>query len=189
MGVAITTPSKDESGMKQSFKEELENYKNLADYRETQKKELLEAIVAGIKAIDAATDEEGAKRALANAKAVIDKIMTDAQLTLEEQTSSISNPKGTSIKGKLKTKANNFTVKWKKAASVTGYQIQYSTSKKFTKKTTKIKSVNKASKTKLTVKKLKPGKKYYVRIRTYKTVNGTSYYSEWSKAKTVKIKK
>lgn len=43
--------------------------------------------------------------------------------------------------------------------------------------------------TKLTVKKLKAGKKYYVRIRICKIVNGTTYYSDWSKAKTVKIKK
>ena len=38
-------------------------------------------------------------------------------------------------------------------------------------------------------KKLKPKKKYYVRVRTYKTVNGVKFYSEWSSAKSVKVKK
>ena len=31
-------------------------------------------------------------------------------------------------------------------------------------------------------------KKYYVRVRTYKTVNGKKVYSSWSKVKSVKIK-
>ena len=67
--------------------------------------------------------------------------------------------------------------------------MQYSTNKKFTKKTTKVKTVKGASKTKLTVKKLKAKKKYFVRVRTVQKVNGTPYYSKWSKAKTVKTKK
>ena len=36
---------------------------------------------------------------------------------------------------------------------------------------------------------LKGGKKYYVKIRTYKIVNGTKHYSPWSKTKTVTTKK
>ena len=95
-------------------------------------------------------------------------------------------PKESSLKGKIKAKSKSFTVKWKKQTDVSGYQIQYSTNKKF-KKGTKIKTVKKPNVTKLTVKKLKAGKKYYVRVRTYKTVNGTNYYSPWSKSKSVKI--
>ncbi len=99
-------------------------------------------------------------------------------------------PKGTSISGKPIAKSKSFAVKWKKQpVSVTGYQIQYSTNKKFTKKTTKKKEIKQPSKTKLTVKKLKPKKTYYIRIRTYKKVKGKNYYSSWSKAKRVKVKK
>ena len=98
-------------------------------------------------------------------------------------------PGSTAIKGKIKATTKAFLVKWEKQTDITGYQIQYSTNKKFKKKGTKLKTVKKPQTTKLTVKKLKAGKKYYVRIRTYKTVNATTYYSEWSKAKTVKIKK
>lgn len=98
-------------------------------------------------------------------------------------------PKGTSVSGKITPKSKGFTVKWRKqSTSTTGYQIQYSTGKKFTKKTTVSKTVKKSS-TKLTVKKLKAKKKYYVRIRTYKTVNGKKYYSGWSGVKVVTTQK
>lgn len=87
---------------------------------------------------------------------------------------------------KVKARNKGFEAKWKKQASqTTGYQIQYSTSKKFTKKTTGTKTVKKSSKTNLTIGILKSGKKYYVRIRTYRTVNGTKYYSAWSKSKKI----
>ena len=66
--------------------------------------------------------------------------------------------------------------------------IEKKLNKKFKKKGTKIKTVKKSTAAKLTVKKLKAGKKYYVRIRTYKTINGTNYYSAWSKSKSVKTK-
>lgn len=186
---------------KEQGKTELENYKNPVDYREAQKIELAAAIAAGKAAIDAATNEAGVSRALAAAKSVIDQIKTNAQLLMEEEKKGGNNteedsnsgkvtvPKATSIKGKIIAKKKAFLVKWKKKTGITGYQIQYSTNKKFKNKGSKIKTVKKPSTTKLTVKKLKSGKKYYVRIRTYKTVNGTSYYSEWSKAKKVKIKR
>ena len=95
-------------------------------------------------------------------------------------------PKPTNIT-KVAATAKGFQVAWKKQPeSTTGYQIQYSTSKKFTKKTTKAKTVKKTSATKLAVRKLKAKKKYYVRIRTYKTAKGKNYYSNWSKTKTVR---
>ena len=45
-----------------------------------------------------------------------------------------------------------------------------------------------AGETSATIKKLKSKKKYYVRMRTYKVVNGKKVYSAWSKAKSVKVK-
>ena len=42
--------------------------------------------------------------------------------------------------------------------------------------------------TKKVIKKLKSKKRYYVQIRTYKTVGGQYYYSTWSKSKSVKVK-
>ena len=95
-------------------------------------------------------------------------------------------PKKTSIK-KLSKGKKKFTVTWAKVSGVKGYQIQYSSDKKF-KKNNKSVTVTKQKTTKATVKKLKSKKKYYVRVRTYKTVNGKKIYSSWSKVKSIKTK-
>ncbi len=102
-------------------------------------------------------------------------------------------PKNTAI-SKLTAAKNTITVKWKKQAKQTaGYELQYSTSSKFTKKTTKTVKIAKNKVTSKKIAKLKAKKKYYVRIRTYQTVKvgkkSTKIYSDWSKAKTVTTKK
>ena len=74
----------------------------------------------------------------------------------------------------------------KKTTQVTGYEIQYSTSKKF--KSAKKVTIKKAKTTTTTIKKLKAKKTYYVRVRTYKTVKGKKYYSDWSSYKSKKTK-
>lgn len=84
-----------------------------------------------------------------------------------------------SQKGKL-------SLKWKTSKGQ-GYQIQYSTGKKFA-SGTKVKNVSGQKKTSVTLKGLKSKKKYYVRIRTYQKVDGQIWYSDWSKAGKVKIK-
>lgn len=94
-------------------------------------------------------------------------------------------PKASSIK-KIKKAKKSLKVTWKKVKNVKGYQLQYSTSKKF--KKAKTVTVKKAKTTSKTIKKLKAKKKYYVRIRTYITVNGKKQYSDWSKAKSQKTK-
>lgn len=78
-------------------------------------------------------------------------------------------------------------VTWKKVKGIKGYQIQYSTNKKF-KKGNKTITVKSTKSTSATIKKLKSKKKYYVRMRTYKVVKGKKVYSAWSKAKSVKVK-
>ena len=100
-------------------------------------------------------------------------------------------PKATSISS-LKAGSKKFTVKWKKRATqTTGYQVQYSASSKFSK--AKTVTVGKNTTVSKKISKLSGKKKYYVRVRTYKTVkiNGKSIriYSGWSKAKTVTTKK
>lgn len=103
-----------------------------------------------------------------------------SQITIKPKKATVSSLKS-SAKKKL-------TVKWKKDTSVTGYQVQYSTSSKFVKKSTKTSTVSKKSTTSKTVSSLKSKKKYYVRVREYKTVNGKKIYGAWSKAKSVKVK-
>lgn len=98
----------------------------------------------------------------------------------------VSKPKSAKFK-KVKAAKKAVSVEWKKVSGVKGYQVQVATDKKF-KKNKKTATVKKQKTTKVTIKKLKAKKKYYVRIRTYKTVNGKKVYSSWSKVKTVKTK-
>lgn len=87
--------------------------------------------------------------------------------------SSLTNKKGKKV-----------YIKWKKNSKSTGYQIKYVTGK------SKAKTVKASSKAKTkTISKLKKGKTYKVRIRSYKKVSNVTYYSAWSKQKSVKIKK
>ena len=82
-------------------------------------------------------------------------------------------PKGTKV-SKITAARKSLKVKIKRKKSVSGYQIQY--------------SLKKNSLTSKTIKKLKAKKTYYVRVRTYKTVNGKKYYSAWSKVSKKKTK-
>lgn len=99
-------------------------------------------------------------------------------------------PKTTSI-SKVTAGKKKMTVKWKKQATQTsGYQLQYGAASNF--KGAKTTTITKNKTVSKSVSKLKAKKKYYVRIRTYKTVkvNGKSMklYSTWSKAKSAKVK-
>ncbi len=78
------------------------------------------------------------------------------------------------------------TVAWKAVTGATGYEVQYSTSSKL--RSSKTATVKKGSTKKTTIKKLTKGKKYYFRVRAYKTIDGKKVYGAWSAVKSVKIK-
>lgn len=102
------------------------------------------------------------------------------------QMRTVSNyPSKTSITSLTRGK-KSFVVKWKKV-KCSGYQIQYADNKKMKKAVTK--TIKKSGTVKYQAKKLKAKKKYYVRVRAYKTVKGKKYYSGWSKIKSVTTKK
>ena len=89
-------------------------------------------------------------------------------------------PKGTNIT-RLRAAKKSVAIKWKKRTSQTdGYQIRYSVDSRF-KKGNKLVTVNKGNKNSKKLTGLQAKKKYYITIRTYKTVGKQRYYSEWSK--------
>lgn len=101
------------------------------------------------------------------------------------------NPKGTDV-SKVTAAKKGFKVTWKKQKTqTTGYQVQYSTDKNFKKNNNTV-TISKNSTTSKSVGKLKAKKKYYVRVRTYKTVKfggkSVKLYSGWSQAKSVTTK-
>ncbi|MCD8149279.1 MAG: BspA family leucine-rich repeat surface protein, partial [Clostridiales bacterium] len=95
---------------------------------------------------------------------------------------------GASLLSVKNSAAKKMTVMWSKKSGVSGYQIQYSTSSSFS-SGNKTVTVSGASATSKVISSLTKKKTYYVRIRTYKTVSGTKYYSAWSSTKKVKISK
>lgn len=94
---------------------------------------------------------------------------------------------------KVAPKKKGIALKWKKTAVGCSYKIAYSTSKKFTKKSSHIIDVRKSRTISKTISRLKPKQRYYVRIRAYKDVTlsgkNTKLYSSWSKVRTVYTKK
>lgn len=80
--------------------------------------------------------------------------------------------------------SGQLTSKWKKISAVSGYQVQYATSKSFS----GVETVSTTATAK-TVSGLKKGSTYYVRIRAYKKISGKTYYSAWSSTKSIKTRK
>lgn len=80
--------------------------------------------------------------------------------------------------------SGKLTVRWKKAAGASGYQIQYAASRSMRGSRT----VSASALTR-TLSGLKKGSTYYVRIRAYKKVSGKTYYSTWSSVKNAKVRK
>ena len=92
-------------------------------------------------------------------------------------------PQPTVLKS-LTFSSKGFTARWKKQPTqTTGYQLQYASNSKFKSAKTITFVSNKTTSRKVT--KLSAKKKYYVRVRTYKTVSGKRYYSKWSAVKSV----
>lgn len=145
----------------------------------------LNAAVAKIEQIQKAADKAAADKAAAD-KAAAQKLASYNAAKSKAQALKVTKQKAKS-KAKKKIK-----VTWKSASGAAGYQIQYGLKKNFKKaKTVTVKGAKKKS---ATLKKLKAGKKYYVRIRPYSTVTNTSgkaetVYGTWSKTMKIKAKK
>ncbi|MBQ7065432.1 MAG: fibronectin type III domain-containing protein [Lachnospiraceae bacterium] len=97
----------------------------------------------------------------------------------------------TKVKTVKNLKGKKAKLTWSKKSDVNGYQVQVAQNKKFTKgKKSKVVAVSSYSHPKsYTFTKLKKGKTYYARVRTFKLVNGQRYYSDWSAAKKFKVNK
>ena len=154
-------------------------------YRSTDGKKFTK--IATVKSANAIKYSD--KKATKNGQKYVYKVVTyyNGNQTVSSADSSVktgyrlSTMKVSSLTNKKGKKAY---IKWTKNSKSTGYQIEYVTGK------SKAKTVKASSKAKTkTISKLKKGKTYKVRIRSYKKVSNVTYYSAWSKQKSVKIKK
>ncbi|MCR5737968.1 MAG: hypothetical protein K6G64_09985 [Eubacterium sp.] len=91
-------------------------------------------------------------------------------------------------------KGRKAKIQWKKVKTASGYQIRYSTNRKFRKKVSK-RMVRSAKKYRKIIKGLKAKKTYYVQVRSFQKIRNTvtgktiMIYGKWSNKKKVKIKK
>ena len=128
-----------------------------------------------------------AKNFVGKATITVTAATTKTYKATTKQVTVTVNPAGVKLTSVKNYKGKKLKAYWKKNTKVTGYQVQYSTSSKF--KSAKTVTVKGYKNTSTTITKLTKNKKYYVRVRTYKTVSKTNYYSGWSGAKSVTIKK
>lgn len=198
---------------KSNAKLDLGIYMAPSEYRDAEKALLLEILAEGESAIDAAETREEVALLLAEYKARIDELKTDAEYTQEEEKArkeqeekerkakeaAIKKAKAakTTVKVKALTK-HRAKVTWKKVTlsytvdgkkytrAVTGYKIYRATKKNGKYKL--VKTVKKAKTLKYTDKKLKKGKKYFYKVRTYTMIDGTAYLGKWSKVKAIRAK-
>ena len=152
---------------------------------EVAKNTAVTSITAQIAADKAAADKAAADKAAAD-KAAADKAAADKaaadKAAIEKEIADFqkSTVKITSVKN---SKGKKIVVKFKKINDA-GYQVSYGTKSNF--KGAKAKTT---SNTSYTIKNLKKGKTYYVRVRAYKTIGGNKVYSKYSSKKKVVIKK
>ena len=106
--------------------------------------------------------------------------------TGSKQATFVITPKAPKI-SKVRGVAGGVSVKWAKSPKATGYQVRVALNKGFKsgKKTVKLKGAKATSKK---LSGLKAGKRYYVKVRAFKKVGSKTYYSAWSKVKSVKTK-
>lgn len=116
----------------------------------------------------------------AQIQAIKDNMLTP----LPKPTPKVVKPGKVKIKSAKNSKKKTVVVKYKKATNAKGYQVWYSTSKKFKKAKKKF-----TTKTTYKIKKLKKKKKYYIKVRAYNLNGKTKVYGAFSKVKKVKIKK
>ena len=184
---------------------ELDGYKEPMLYRDAEKETLMSIISEEKGKIRNLTSKEDVAAALISAKARLDTVKTDADLTREEEArkeqerkekeeaeqkakaAAIKRAKAARTTVSVKAlKKHRAKVTWKKISGVTGYKV-YRAAKK-NGKYMLVKTIKKAKTLKYTDKKLKKGRKYYYKVRTYTKIDGGTYLGKWSKVKRITAK-
>ena len=153
--------------------------KKESDYDAEDWTALNAAIDSGKEAIDAATTIDEVNTAKSSAESAVSAIKTKDQKEADKIKKQKAAAKKFTVKSlKIKVKNRKFTLSWKRTKGATGYQVQYKL-----KSAKKFKTLKTLKKLKVTSRKLKKGKKYQFKVRTYTNVKGTKVYGKWTKVK------
>ncbi|MBQ9517941.1 MAG: hypothetical protein IJR60_07685 [Eubacterium sp.] len=106
---------------------------------------------------------------------------------MSEGYTAYTSPSTPVIRSAASNSVKHITVKWKKASGASGYQVMWSTSKTFKSNYLTV-NVNKADTVQKHLKTAKSGKKYYVRVRSFKKYGDKKIYSNWSDKLVVNVK-
>ncbi len=125
---------------------------------------------------------EAQRRADAAQKAADDaaKRLAKAELMIEK----LEFKAGTVQLKKVAGKKKSIALSWKKVSGALGYEISYATRVDFG----NAKKVSVKNKQAVTIKKLKANKRYYVRVRAYKKLDGKKVYTRYCGKRFVKTK-
>lgn len=155
-----------------------------AQEAEEARKKAQEERIAAQEALKAARE---AQKKAEEARAEAEQIRKELEESRKEAEKEAVRKKRTSLKSVRSPGKRQVKVRWKKASGMDGYELQYAPNAKFKKKSTITRKVKK-NQTSLTIKKLRSKKTYYVRIRSYKNLDGENVYGAYSKVKKVKVK-
>ena len=111
-------------------------------------------------------------------------LLSVAIAPISTSAASAKKPSKVSLKSVRTISTTTVKVTWKSVDQAKGYQIKISANKKFT----KAKTINTTKTSNKTIKRLKSGTRYYVKVRVYKNVNGNKKYGKWSNIKSAKTK-
>lgn len=169
MGENLAMGTLDRDGALEALKETYEDYKGQGHRRNMLDSGYTAVGVAHFcyNGLDYWVQEFGAP-ALDTKKTTANDAETSVKVSL------VPDPSGSSV-GAAKI---NLTLSWPRDKNADGYQLQYATNKKFKKK--KSVKIKKNKTTKYTIKNQKTGRKYYVRVRSYKKSGKKTKYSKWS---------
>ncbi len=100
--------------------------------------------------------------------------------------SAVTKPVKVKLTAVASNRSGEVTLRWKKSSGADGYSIVYATNSKF--KSSKKATVTGGKSVTGTLKKLKSGKKYYFKVRAFKSLNGKKVYGPYSSVKKITVR-
>ena len=179
---SVTTPEETKETESVTKPEETKETESVTTPEETKETES-----SGIQESTTVKNDTNTHTTTANGTSTVATTTAKVETTIDGAAVYTGNSQATPVikKAIKKKSAKKATIKLRKVIGVNGYQVKVSVNKKFKKKTTVTVASNKV---RIVVKKLKAGKKYFVKARTYTIVNGKKVYGKWSKVKKIKNK-